>query len=283
MVPSDFPSSEPLSLSISCVTFNTNQLILERTIESLAESCEAARQNNSIARLELFFIDNGPDEKNLSILHSIRNKYQNRFDAAYILTEHGNVGYGRGNNLAINTTSCLYHLVINPDIIVAKKNISAALAYMTANNDVGMLAPCAQDENGHAHYIAKRYPGFMVLLARALKISLVQKLLHKRLYHYEYRDKIPAQDPFEIELASGCYMFCRTSALKKVGGFDPRFFMYFEDFDLSIRFRQTTKIMHLPELHVIHFGGDASAKGWRHIFYFCASLCQFFWRHHIKF
>lgn len=198
------------SLSISCVTFHTNPLILNSTIESLAHSCEIAKQSNIVSRLELFLIDNGPDEKNLSILCSIQNKYQNRFDAVHILTGHGNVGYGKGNNLAIDTTNCLYHLVINPDIIVAKNNISVALAYMAANNDVGMLAPYAEDESGNAHYIAKRFPRFMVLLARALKINFIQKLLQKRLYYYEYRDKIPAQRPLEIELASGCYMFCIT-------------------------------------------------------------------------
>lgn len=276
------PSFDGPSLSISCVTFNTNQSVLESTVASLAESCEHAIHNKFLSRIELFLIDNGPDQNNLNILRSIQEKYHSRFNSIHILTGHGNIGYGKGNNLAITRTDCTYHLILNPDIIVAKNNISVALAYLATNSDVGMLAPYAKDENGDVHYIAKRYPGLMVLLARALKFDSLQKLFHKQLYYYEYRDRIPAQEPLEIELASGCYMFCRTSVLKSIGGFDARYFMYFEDFDLSIRFKKTSKIVHMPELHLIHFGGNASAKGWRHIYYFCFSLCQFFNQHYFK-
>jgi len=277
------PAIDTISLSVSCVTFRSNQLILSDTIESLLNSCEQAKRSGSLNYVEVFLIDNGPNVENLSILQFVQQKYKGRFDFIHIITGHGNIGYGKGNNLAINKTDCSYHLIINPDIIVDKENISLAVRYLEINDDVGMLAPHALDQYGHTHYIAKRYPGFLVLLTRALKLKFMQKLFRDRLYDYEYRDKIPAQHPLEIELASGCYMFCRTDILKKLGGFDPRFFMYFEDFDLSMRLRQSKKIMHLHELQVIHLGGGASAKGWLHIHYFCTSLFQFFGRYHFKF
>lgn len=268
--------TEELSLSISCVTFNTDPIILAKTIESLVISIEMAKKQKELEHVFLFLIDNGPDEKNLTELTSIKNQYQHDFDTIKIQTGQGNVGYGRGNNLAINQTRHTYHLIINPDVIVAPDNIYCALKYLAENPDVGLVAPYAMNLDGSPHYIAKRYPSLSVLLTRALKLKFMQRWLHGKLYAYEYRDKIPASTPFEIELASGCYMLCRSSILKEVGGFSPKFFMYFEDFDLSIRVRARSKIVHLPGAKIIHYGGDAAHKGLRHIIYFICSLIKFY-------
>lgn len=267
---------EELSLSISCVTFNTDPIVLAKTIESLVISIEFAKKRKKLGHVIIFLIDNGPDGKNLIELATIKHQYQHNFDTIKILTGQGNVGYGRGNNLAINETRYTYHLIINPDVIVAPDNIYCALKYLVENPDVGLVAPYAMNLDGSPHYIAKRYPSLSVLLTRALKLKLMQRWLRGKLYAYEYRDKIPASTPLEIELASGCYMLCRSSILKEIGGFSPKFFMYFEDFDLSIRIRTRSKIVHLPNAKIIHYGGDAAQKGFRHIVYFICSLIKFY-------
>jgi hypothetical protein len=74
-------------------------------------------------------------------------------------------------------------------------------------------------------------------------------------------------------------MFARTQALKDVGGFDAHFFLYFEDFDLSLRMQKAGRVVFLPTANIVHLGGNSAAKGWRHIKIFAQSAIHFFQKH----
>jgi len=77
-------------------------------------------------------------------------------------------------------------------------------------------------------------------------------LLKRRLDHYEMRD-VGYQDIYEVPFMTGAFMFCRADVLKKVGGFDPRFFMYFEDADLSRKFQEEgCKTVYYPYVNITH-------------------------------
>ncbi|QEY11321.1 glycosyltransferase [Cellvibrio sp. KY-YJ-3] len=272
---SDSTATEPASLSISCVTYNLHNSTFNATIESLACACAYARAQGRLAVSHLYLIDNGPDEKNYRALCAIQSAFYAHFEKITLLTGHGNLGYGSGNNLALLQTTSHYHLVLNPDVLLAENNISLALDYMNQHPQVGLLAPDAVDEFGERQYLAKRKPSLLVLLARAFSLEFMRKLMAQKLYRYEYRDIIPTQVPVEIELASGCYMFLRTSIAQQIGGFDPDFFMYFEDFNLSRRIATISRVVHHPELRIVHFGGGAFKKGIKHIKYFSGSFFKY--------
>ena len=55
--------------------------------------------------------------------------------------------------------------------------------------------------------------------------------------------------------------------------------MYFEDFDLSLRIAPAHKVMYVPAVRIIHFGGDAAKKGRRHVGMFIRSAVTFFSHH----
>ena len=67
--------------------------------------------------------------------------------------------------------------------------------------------------------------------------------------------------------------------LKKEGGFDERFFLYFEDFDLSLRASEHGRVVNAPSMVITHLGGDTSSKNWKTIAYFIASGVKFFFKH----
>ena len=79
-----------------------------------------------------------------------------------------------------------------------------------------------------------------------------------------------------VPLASGCFMLARTHLFIQARGFDPRYFMYFEDYDLSLRIG---RVAYVPQARIVHHGGNASAKGLRHRAWFLASAWRFFSRH----
>ncbi|HIB84125.1 MAG TPA: hypothetical protein EYO59_05890 [Chromatiaceae bacterium] len=81
-----------------------------------------------------------------------------------------------------------------------------------------------------------------------------------------------------IPLASGCFMFFRTKLLRVLDGFSPDYFLYFEDYDLSMRVHELSDIVYVPMVRITHFGGHAAGKGLRHIWMFSVSAYRFFSR-----
>jgi len=71
-------------------------------------------------------------------------------------------------------------------------------------------------------------------------------------------------------------MFFRSDVLRRLGGFDERFFMYFEDFDLSIRAKDLARNVYYPSAYVVHERQSAHKKSWRLKFVFAKSACLYF-------
>ena len=74
-------------------------------------------------------------------------------------------------------------------------------------------------------------------------------------------------------------MFCKTAILQQVGGFMDRYFLYFEDYDLSMRLHELGEIAYTPDVRIVHYGGNAAKKGIQHIFLFVRSAITFFNQH----
>ncbi|MDT8407941.1 MAG: glycosyltransferase, partial [Methylococcales bacterium] len=127
-------------------------------------------------------------------------------------------------------------------------------------------------------YLTKRYPSIWVLFLRGFAPDWLKHRFYKKLADYECQDRNETQT--QVEIASGCFMLLRRSAWRAVQGFDPDFFMYFEDFDLSLRLRQKGwGIAFTPTVRIQHHGGHSARKGLRHIGYFLVSAGRFFNRH----
>jgi GT2 family glycosyltransferase len=82
-----------------------------------------------------------------------------------------------------------------------------------------------------------------------------------------------------VPLASGCFMFARRDVLAVVGGFAPEYFLYFEDYDLSMRIRRSAEIAYVSRVRIVHHGGEAAKKGKTHVRLFLGSALRFFRTH----
>jgi GT2 family glycosyltransferase len=92
-------------------------------------------------------------------------------------------------------------------------------------------------------------------------------------------DVDPPREVIGIPALSGAFMLVKRFAIDKTGGFDPKFFLYFEDFDWSVRLNRITKTAYVPAVEIGHHGGHAARKGFRHIYWFVKSGFRFYRLH----
>jgi len=190
-----------------------------------------------------------------------------------------NRGYGHGHNTAMKSLASDVHLVLNPDVELETDTLRAGLSFLARNRDVVLVSPKVYGRGGEQEFLCKRYPSVLVLLLRGFAPRCIQRLFRRRLAAYEMRDVCGDDRPVEVGIASGCFMLMRTPVLLEEGGFNERFFLYFEDFDLSLRLEHKGRLVFEPAMRIVHHGGYAASKGWQHLRYFISSGVLFFNRH----
>lgn len=253
------------ALDICLVDYSTPEPMLVATLRSLARAL--ALQTLDI---KVYLIDNGNRRDLLqSILAGISTL------PAEIVSGHGNIGFGAGNNLAIRRARKSFFLLLNPDVELFPDALAFGLAFMAATPDAVAVAPAVTDSEGKPAFLCRNYPSLRALIGRALGVRAFQSAVEN--YELRLRDWSIERDDFQV--ASGCFLLIRTEALQAVNGFDERYFLYFEDYDLSLRLREHGRIVYLPEMRIRHHGGDVARKSWRHKWYFLRSMFLFFNRH----
>ncbi|PTB30336.1 glycosyl transferase [Paraburkholderia caribensis] len=267
------PDAEIEGLSVSVVVYRPEVQQLAQTLESLAAAYDALRETHPAFTLDVYLVDNGGLPDMTATLDALRAHGA----TCSVIAGQGNVGYGRGHNLAIECAASRYHLVLNPDIDLDRQAFVRAVEFFESHSQVGLLSPRIGDEDGHIQYLCRRYPTLLDLFVRGFLPARVRRFFARRLARYEMQDLINERDViWDPPIVSGCFMLFRTSVLKKLAGFDPRYFLYFEDYDLSLRTHEVARIAYLPAMRVLHHGGGAARKGSAHIRMFAASAFKFF-------
>lgn len=259
-------------LSVSIVAYRPDTERLIQTLRSLAEAVSAINVGRA-PPVHVYLVDNG----GLPDLTSTIALLKRRDIACSLITGHGNIGYGRGHNLAMRRASSRYHLVLNPDVDLDKQALGRALDFLDIHPEAGLLTPRIDNDDGSMQYLCRRYPTVLDLFVRGFLPRGARKLFSSRLARYEMRDVINDRDVlWDPPIVSGCFMLFRTDVLKELDGFDPRYFLYFEDYDLSLRVHEVARVVYLPAAQVLHHGGGAARKGFAHVRMFAASAFRFF-------
>lgn len=227
-------------VSVSVVTYNS-----EDQIGMLLDSIQKYVKN---VDLRIFVVDNCSHDRTLEIVRT-------KCSQATVIENKKNVGFGAGHNKVLDLIDSEFHVCINPDITLNSDVISEMADYMKNNLDIGVISPKVLYPDGSVQILPKRDPRLRYLFARRSKIKALKKCKDI----YEMTDA-GVDNTYDIEFASGCFIFVRTALLKKVGGFDECYFMYLEDADLSRMIREYARIQYNPAFTVYHHWRHAGAK-----------------------
>jgi len=272
-----------VSLTVSIVTYRPDHALLERCVARLAAAIAAARDQELLGTVAVALIDNSGDRAIAKKVIELGNEsFQTvRVQLTY-LHGHANIGYGAAHNLALHGTGTDWHLVLNPDIELAPDALVVALSWLAAHPEVGAVVPAVRGPDGAIEYLCKRHPAVFDLALRGFAPRFLRERFARRLARYEMRERIDAASDeavFDVPLMSGACMLVRRREIDATGGFDPSFFLYFEDYDWSVRLNAVTRSAYLPTMHAVHHGGRAARKGARHIGLFARSGVRFYRKH----
>jgi GT2 family glycosyltransferase len=268
------------SLTVAIVTHAPRMHLLARTLAYLAEAVHYARGKGSLGATRLVIVDNGPPGLADDLARLAAAALERAPGMAFeVASGHGNVGFARANNLALARANADLHLVLNPDVEMATDAIDAGLRHLVEHPDVGAITPSARHADGSRQHLVKSRPTWGVLFLRGFAPAFLKARFRAALDAYEMRDRDWDRVQCPVEFASGCFLLCRRAALDAVKGFDPGYFLYFEDFDLTLRLSKVTRIAYVPSVRILHHGGEAGSKGPLHAARFLRSALRFFHSH----
>lgn len=269
-----------ICLSVSIVLHHSSLSMLDRVLQSLARSAREAHAAGCVDGVLVEVLDNSSDLLfRLKAEEAIAAWPQDDFFQLVYRGLSENRGFGAGHNKAIEKLTSDFHLVLNPDAELAPDALRVGLGCLQEDPSIVLLSPRVEGEDGDQEFLCKRYPSLFVLLLRPFAPRIIRRLFRRRLGRYEMRDQCNGDKEVEVLLASGCFMLARTAPLKLVNGFSERYFMYFEDFDLSIRLGGQGRLVFNPAIQIVHHGGYAARKGGQHVKYFVRSGITFFRQH----
>ncbi|MFT7071900.1 glycosyltransferase family 2 protein [Patiriisocius sp. Uisw_017] len=215
----------------------------------------------------LFIVDNSASDSLSALCSDSRVKY---------IFNNTNVGFGAAHNIAFNGAYQLesdYHILLNPDVYFDPSIIKDLIYKTESDASIGLLMPKIVYPNGDTQNLCKLIPSPKdLILRRFIPFKGIKKRLENR---YELRFYCYNEEA-EIPILSGCFMMIRTSVLKKVEGFDERFFMYLEDVDLCRRIGKISRLVYYPKVEIVHNYEKGSYKNKKLLSYHIKSAIKYF-------
>ena len=176
-------------------------------------------------------------------------------------------GFGANHNAALAHATGPYVCVLNPDIELPANPFQALLAALNSSG-ASVLAPAVVNSAGHPEDSARHFP---------TPLRLAAKLLGGHDGRYAPQ---PTQGPTPVDWVAGMFMLFRSEDYKAIGGFDEKFFLYYEDVDICTRLWKAGRpVMVCPQVQVVHDAQRASRKNWQFMKWHAASMARYFWKY----
>ena len=229
-----------VSMNLTIVIINWNSR------DYLAKCLESIRQQRLSHDAEVVVVDGASFDGSEALV-------QDKFPEVHFIQSPDNIGYGRCCNLGARSARGEFLLILNPDTELKPGAVGAMMAALKSQSKIGLVGARLIDSDGTFQSSSTHpLPG---IFNTVFDCAFIRRLA------WQLSGRSRRRSPFTVNAVSGACMMVRTSLFKKIGGFNPRFFMYGEDVDLCQRVRGSGhEVYHVPMAEVVHYGGVSSAN-----------------------
>lgn len=234
-----------MDLSILIVTYNSARLIdglLGQLVAEIAAGLQA----------EVILVDNASRDDTVRAVRQRHNWVR-------LIASPTNLGFAAGNNLAAQYAQGDFLLLLNPDAIPHPGSLKRGVALMRENAQarLGLTGGELIGADGSRQPSARMFPR---LRDELFTLSgLAARYPSSRLFARLDRRWADPEQAAEVDWIPGAFVFIPTPVFTELGGFDERFFMYYEEVDLCRRMQAAGYHIHYwPTLKAMHIGGESA-------------------------
>jgi len=233
-------------LSIVIVNYNVK--------EFLTQCLESIYRSKTEYTFEVIVVDNASAD-------SGESRILKAFPEVRWIANTENIGFGRANNQGFEAAKGTYTLILNPDTVVQEDTLEVCIDYLKSHPEVGGLGIKGIDGTGQFLPESKR--GLPTPMTALWKITGLSRIFTKSSFFARYHmGHLDPDGNHKVDILVGCFMMVPTALLREVGGFDPRYFMYGEDIDLSYELLKTGHENHyISDSQIVHYKGESTKRG----------------------
>ena len=257
----------PPILSVVIVTYNSASVV-GHALESIF-NCLITFE------YEIIVVDNNSTDNTIEIISNFES------DKLILIKNKKNYGFAKANNIGFELCKGEYILILNPDIVLTEKtNLPYLIHYIKNKSSVGIIAPKLLYENDKTQESARNFPNPILLLIRGLNLEKY----FARFNFYKNFLLIDKKDiaPIYVDWVIGAFILIRKDILIQINYFDDKYFMYYEDADLSLRLlKNGYKTFYVPYCEAIHkYQRESAKKTFSKLkYYHIKSILRFFRKH----
>jgi GT2 family glycosyltransferase len=251
-------------IAVCIITCNTGHL-LRRCLQSvLVENPD-----------EILVVDNGSRDGTVEMLKT-------EFPSVPVLALEKNIGFGAASNRGIENCRSEHIFLINADVMMMPGSLQPLNRYLESHPEAAMVGPRVLNPDKSLQTSCFYYPTPIHIF---LYISEFYKLVpHVPLFKDRTLQKKSTDSSVAVPWILGAALAFRRDQILALGGFDEKFFLYFEEVDLCYRLASQNLESHfVPQAEVIHVGGGTTVqkRAWYYNMFF-TSLAQFYRKHYSK-
>ena len=255
-----------ISLSIIVLNYNTSKVTLD---------CLQSLESHLDSSFEVIVLDNGSND---DFYQTAKKKYLNNKQFS-IIRSNKNLGFGGGNNLAVEKSKGDYLLFLNSDTLIDSDAITYSLKYIFSHQDIVAVSCSLRNLDNTLQVNVGYFPTvsrvflWQTFLDDLPLISSLIKSIHPHGSNFNFLNKFfkgfslysdkssKAETTIERDWLTGAFLMVAKSDFQSAGCFDPSIFMYAEELELCFRLRKTNKkLVVLGNQSIVHIGGVSSGS-----------------------
>jgi GT2 family glycosyltransferase len=267
--------SKKMDIAIIVVSFNA-----ERDFQELLPQLVRIGTEYPI---EIIIVDNNSCDNTIGILKPFSNDI-------ILIKNSTNKGFAAAVNQALNRMTSDYFLLLNPDARITLETVQALHEFLCDNPSAAAVAPRITFPDGSLQPSRGTFPNLLIVMAHLFRLKKLMPV-DERVISGPFRclgglfKQYAVLEPIQkVDYTTGACVLFRSKPVQEIGGFDERFFLYYEEIDLAMRLKSAGyDWVFLNDLEITHEVAGASGKSpIRPFFERYRSMILFFGKHHSR-